>query len=577
MESNEKVSSPIKIKNLKDIEFNSTNLIEVLFRETEKNEDSKNIFKTYLIECPLEKSVKIYDVKLKGKGFEEDKFFKKNPQVLKILRRGNTIIELPKEKRVIGRKGFEKFFDLDDIIIENNLGKNNSEKKDVRDIIFTDIEKAFETEHKIKIFQTEKANGENCQFSFFKPLNAWLIASKNVSILARTRTDIGLYKDEKPEENIDVIEKKENEEEKTEEVEEYKQTKKSPSSKKEQKKTNTKVFTQNKIENQEENKNDQKNPNEKKSRFHFVKIIAEEWFNIIEKIPNIEELQKDLEGRTLVGEYCGNEKYQHLVKYDKTMIFLYALVENNGNKSCLPPYEVFELCSKFNLAAVKFVETESFSTFNDLNLKLKAIYDKISVSKIEEVGEGCVLYFLKERKGKNEKDEILSLCKIKTLEYRIFRKLREKIKHLFPLANSENDKKDGSKKNKKNFTQNDLLSKFKSESKELCKHYILPMDEVIYYELAEICLNYTKQYPSYIKIIKERYIDFIYISFYHFLKSKQNKIENSENDESEPNKIESNEIMEFSLKPEMFTNEKVAEFQKLKWSPFENKQFSKKE
>ena len=84
--------------------------------------------------------------------------------------------------------------------------------------------------------------------------------------------------------------------------------------------------------NEEETKSDKDKPKEILSRFTFAKIIAEAWFNIIDEIPNIEELKNDLKDNTLIGEYCGNQKYQHLVKYNEIMIYFYALVDNYGNK-----------------------------------------------------------------------------------------------------------------------------------------------------------------------------------------------------------------------------------------------------
>lgn len=47
----------------------------------------------------------------------------------------------------------------------------------------------------IRIFKMEKANGENCQISFFKPANAWIVCSKNVSIICRNEADTALYKE----------------------------------------------------------------------------------------------------------------------------------------------------------------------------------------------------------------------------------------------------------------------------------------------------------------------------------------------------------------------------------------------
>ena len=40
----------------------------------------------------------------------------------------------------------------------------------------------------------------------------------------------------------------------------------------------------------------------------------------------IEKLKEVLNGRTIVGEYCGNPEFQHLVKYADIIIYFYAVV-----------------------------------------------------------------------------------------------------------------------------------------------------------------------------------------------------------------------------------------------------------
>lgn len=50
-------------------------------------------------------------------------------------------------------------------------------------------------------------------------------------------------------------------------------------------------------------------------------------------------------------------------------------------------------------------------------------YKEVGSKSVEEEGEGAVIYLY----GENA---MYSLCKLKTLEYRLFRKLREKLKSL---------------------------------------------------------------------------------------------------------------------------------------------------
>jgi len=60
---------------------------------------------------------------------------------------------------------------------------------------------------------------------------------------------------------------------------------------------------------------------------------------------------------------------------------------------------------------------------------LEKDYVRVSGKSIKEEEEGAVLYMIKRHKEDVGKDEILSLSKFKTLEYRLFRKMREKLRN----------------------------------------------------------------------------------------------------------------------------------------------------
>lgn len=60
---------------------------------------------------------------------------------------------------------------------------------------------------------------------------------------------------------------------------------------------------------------------------------------------------------------------------------------------------------------------------------LERVYCKTAQSTIAEEEEGSVLYMVKRHREEPKNDEILSLSKLKTLEYRLFRKMREKLRN----------------------------------------------------------------------------------------------------------------------------------------------------
>lgn len=64
--------------------------------------------------------------------------------------------------------------------------------------------------------------------------------------------------------------------------------------------------------------------------------------------------------------------------------------------------------------------------------RLYKIFRDVAKGKITEEEEGSVVYLIRRNKeGDTSKDEVLSLSKLKTIEYRIFRKIREKLRGFY--------------------------------------------------------------------------------------------------------------------------------------------------
>lgn len=91
-------------------------------------------------------------------------------------------------------------------------------------------------------------------------------------------------------------------------------------------------------------------------------------------------------------------------------------------------------------------------------------------SSVEERGEGSVVYF-ECVNTKTETTTVTGICKLKTLEYRFYRKLREKLKRFL----------------NKNITQDKLLKKFKDECYHLTNqgNHTLVQDFDLYLRFAE--------------------------------------------------------------------------------------------
>lgn len=66
--------------------------------------------------------------------------------------------------------------------------------------------------------------------------------------------------------------------------------------------------------------------------------------------------------------------------------------------------------------------------------QLEETFKSVASSSIANDEEGNVLYFISKDKDSDDlkKQHVLSLAKLKTLEYRLFRKMREKLRKFFP-------------------------------------------------------------------------------------------------------------------------------------------------
>ena len=426
---------------------------------------------------------------MNGRGFAEDETYLKNLgtffssildcfiyisylftfsylDILKNIRRGNTFIkyndEEGNEKVVVGRKGMIKFYDIFREMLEDGAensklkeAPNNKKIDDAKqafstmNIIMAGVYRSLEEGYKVEAVRTLKANGENAQISWNSELGLWIFSSKNVALLAKTPKDIETYK------NL-----------------------------------------------------------ESNTRYNFAILIAEAWFEKVKEIKengiDINEFKKDLDGKTLIGEYVGDPNHKHLIIYPKIRIVFYTIVDNNSVDSCLLPEDSYNFFKKYSLEWVTYESLGLFEKYADLIDTLRITYSKISSESIATGEEGSVIYFVRRTSDPEtqQPDKVLSLGKMKTLEYRFYRKLREKLAG----AIARIDKTGG--KDKREIFEG-MLSKYKKEIKELTRcpfsdHSLMDDDILQYYqEIAQKATEVILDDASSLSNVRDGYLDFL--------------------------------------------------------------------
>ena len=383
-------------------------------------------------------STKIIDFSFNKKGIEENNIYLNNPEYFSYFRRGFSLYEL-NDKLIILRKGlikfnelpydfykiygknkYELFFDYKDSE-ENNL-ESRTNFQELLKSIFYPIYKYLSKKNKITIYKLLKANGENAQIGYNQQLKNWVIASKNVSLICKNRND--LY------DNYEPLHKN----------------------------------------------------SFKPTRYNIAFQIALCWFDILEdkSEEEINEIKTCMNNRTFCGEYCGNQYHEHLIRHTKHTIYFYSIVENNDNNNiCLPIEETFDIFKKLKLEYVKYSFVGTYNNKNELFEGIQKIYKSIAEKSILYEEEGDVLYFV------NDDDKkVISLCKVKTLEYKIYRKLREKIKN--ELNNEDHEFNMNRKK----------ISQFFNEVQVFSQNFILPNPLEFYFSVSDMAFRFIDFYKN---------------------------------------------------------------------------------
>jgi len=396
-------------------------------------------FKVVKFAVPWSDGATLHDLSCAMRGGGEDELFLNQPHSLNIIRRGNTVLTTTETggaiKTLMARKGLQKFFDFSlDFFSEKESGKAAgkfskwSDMLKCRRVIWDPVVKSLTEGNSVILYKLVKANGENCQVSYVKELDAWIVASKNVGLAARNRADLDGYRSS--------------------------------------------------------------------DRFGFALLMAEAWFDIVDRIEKnglIDQLKESLDQHALIGEYVGNKNHQHLVRYTKIDIVFYAVVNKYSEENCLPPRDGYALLDKFGLSKVGFEEVGMFDSAKNLQNAVTKVFNRIAAAPINEEEEGSVLYIVE--RTADDKQRMLSLSKLKTLEYRLLRKLREKLKsHLDAVSSGRNSNK---------------YNQFTRESQDLIGEHDLPKPLEYYFTVAKIAFDYASKNVENVDYIRERYIDFL--------------------------------------------------------------------
>ena len=421
-----------------------------------KNKTQSRAFLGIESPTPIE-NLHLLDLKLALK-YEEDKLYLKDDKIYKYLRRGNCLTYNTVTNKIgVARIGLIKFFDY-----RKDYTHLANEERRV-------LEKVKESKLPLSVYITEKANGENFQVSFNPMYNCWMIGSKTVTIACRDMKDIEFYSNQ---ENFRL---------------------------KNFKPVIKEFITSKNLLSQKRNE--------------YVLDLARKWFQILEKLfkteEELNEFKKVISYHTFIGENVGDQIHQHIKVYEESDIIFYGIVDHlkYNTEICVPLNKSFEIFKKFRFNTVPIDKSENFGNFEQLKIYMDNKYNEVLLKTIKESGEGSVVYFTE--KEENGEEKVISVAKLKTFEYRFYRKIREKIEVLLERF----------RKHPKNLSLGDLQKKLREESEELAENYQKELNFENYIKFSEFVFDYVIKYDN-----QKNYFD-VFAEFIHIMKYWFNKLE----------------------------------------------------
>jgi len=120
-----------------------------------------------------------------------------------------------------------------------------------------------------------------------------------------------------------------------------------------------------------------------------------------------------------------------------------------------------------------------------------------------------VLYFVRKPRHQGDREVTVSLAKLKTLEYRLFRKMREKLRGYFHVTKDHGAP--GADPANLSFARfEEITRKFKKESEEFLEggQNSLPQDLSYYVNVFKQAYHFIKEDPKQVEVLQKEYVTF---------------------------------------------------------------------
>jgi len=143
----------------------------------------------------------------------------------------------------------------------------------------------------------------------------------------------------------------------------------------------------------------------------------------------LEALKSDLADHVFIGDFIGNSELINLIKYSRETICFHSVMKKNRTTAnaknttyCLP--NSFSFLKRHPVDVTPNRICGVYDSYDELCTSLVEIHKQVANSSLSASEEGAVLTFIRRnQEGSPGPDSVISMCKVKSVEYQALKLL----------------------------------------------------------------------------------------------------------------------------------------------------------
>lgn len=250
------------------------------------------------------------------------------------------------------------------------------------------------------------------------------------------------------------------------------------------------------------------------TRYFLARKIALCWMRKVKAFEKdagkLDELKRQLTDHVFIGDFIGNGELINLIKYPRETISFHSVIQKqrtaaNAKETTYCVTDSFNILKRFPIDVTPNRICGVYGNYEELCSSLAEIHKQVTNSSLASSEEGAVLTFIRRNpEGSQEADSVISMCKVKSVEYGALKLMVDLLQGAVEGGNLER-------------SQDSLFTQFVKEFKTFSRNIDETLDshpETFYIDLFSTAFSMIAKKSS---KDKEMYQDLLYTDTVKFM------------------------------------------------------------